>query len=225
MSTPLLAVRQLRKSYRSGDGILPVLAGIDLELQAGESISICGASGCGKSTLLYLLAGLDQPDGGTISWAGASLAASGPAGPAVLRRTFLGMVFQSFHLVAELNVLDNVLLAARIAGGARRAAEDRARALLHQVGLSERHAHLPNQLSGGESQRVAIARALMNSPRLLLADEPTGNLDEQSGAGMIALMLNLCGENGTAVVLVTHNAQHAARTGRKYLLSGGRLSG
>ncbi len=225
MSTPLLAVRQLSKTYRSVDGFLPVLTGVDLELQAGESISICGASGSGKSTLLYLLAGLDQPDGGTISWAGKSLAASGPSGLAVLRRTFLGMVFQSFHLVSELNVQDNVLLAARIAGGTQRAANDRARALLHQVGLSERRAHLPNQLSGGESQRVAIARALMNSPRLLLVDEPTGNLDEQSGAGVIELMLNLCAENGAAVVLVTHHAGHAAKTGRKFVLSGGRLSG
>lgn len=225
MSIPLLAARQVSKTYRSGDGFLKVLTGVDLELRAGESISICGASGSGKSTLLYLLAGLDQPDTGTIMWEGRSLAASGASGPAVLRRTFLGLVFQSFHLVSELNVLDNVLLAARIAGGEKRVASDRARALLHQVGLSERRTHLPSQLSGGEAQRVAIARALMNSPRLVLADEPTGNLDEQAGTGVIELMLNLCAENGTAVVLVTHNAVHAAKTGRKLFLSGGSLSG
>lgn len=225
MSIPLLAARQLSKTYRSGDGFLKVLTGVDLELRAGESISICGASGSGKSTLLYLLAGLDQPDTGTIMWEGRSLAASGASGPAVLRRTFLGLVFQSFHLVSELNVLDNVLLAARIAGGEKRVASDRARALLHQVGLSERRTHLPSQLSGGEAQRVAIARALMNSPRLVLADEPTGNLDEQAGTGVIELMLNLCAENGTAVVLVTHNAVHAAKTGRKLFLRGGSLSG
>jgi lipoprotein-releasing system ATP-binding protein len=225
LSMPVLAARQLRKAYRSGDGFLPVLTGVDLELRAGESLSICGASGSGKSTLLYLLAGLDQPDAGTIEWAGQSLAANGPSGPAVLRRTFLGMVFQTFHLVPELNVLDNVLLAARIAGGERRVARDRAGALLSQVGLGERRTHLPSQLSGGEAQRVALARALMNTPRLLLADEPTGNLDEQTGTGVIELLLNLCAGHGTAVVLVTHNAGHAAKTGRKLFLSGGRLGG
>lgn len=225
MSIPLLVARQLCKTYRSGAGFLSVLTGVDLEQEAGESLSICGASGCGKSTLLYLLAGLDQPDTGTVTWAGESLAASGPAGAAVLRRTFLGLVFQSFHLVSELNALDNVLLAARIAGGERRVASERARTLLHQVGLDERRDHLPSQLSGGECQRVAIARALMNSPRLLLADEPTGNLDEQAGAGVIELMLKLCAENGTAVVLVTHNAVHAAQTGRILFLKGGRLGG
>lgn len=226
MNNPLLEGRKVTKAYRSGDRSIEILTGADLAVEAGESVSICGASGSGKSTLLNLLAGLDQPDSGEIIWDGIPIASSGVTGPSVRRRAFLGMVFQSFHLVPELNVVENLLLPARIVGGNRSVvARDRAMGLLQKVGLSDRPDHLPNQLSGGECQRVAIARALMNSPRVVLADEPTGNLDEKTGSGVIELILGLCAEDGTAVVLVTHNAFHAANTERKLVLHAGRLSG
>lgn len=224
MNMPVLEARDLCKTYRSGGQSLPILTGADLVVSAGESVSVRGESGSGKSTLLHLLAGLDRPDAGTISWQGTPVPTTrGAAGPALLRRTFLGMIFQSFHLVPELNVLENLLLAARIAGMSRPLARARARGLLRKVGLDDRRDHLPGQLSGGESQRVAVARALMNSPCLVLADEPTGNLDEKSGNGVIDLILGLCAENAAAVVLVTHNPTHASRTMRQLTLSGGRL--
>ncbi len=222
---PLLEAQQLTKVYRSGDRTLPVLAGVDLVVQAGESVSICGASGCGKTTLLHLLAGLDQPDCGTVAWAGTPVGQSGPTGPAVLRRSFLGMIFQSYHLVPEMDVLENLLLAARIAGANGQRTRARALELLGQIGLTDRMHHLPRQLSGGESQRVATARALMNSPRLVLADEPTGNLDEKAGAGVIDLILSLGAQYGAAVVLVTHNVLHAAKTARQLTLTQGLLRG
>jgi predicted ABC-type transport system involved in lysophospholipase L1 biosynthesis ATPase subunit len=224
MNPPVLEARALRKSYRSGGQSLLVLAGVDLVVPAGESVSIRGESGSGKSTLLHLLAGLDQPDAGTISWQGTPVLITGGAEDLALRRrTYLGMIFQSFHLVPELDALENLLLAARIAGMNRPQALARARGLLQRVGLDDRRDHLPRQLSGGESQRVAVARALMNSPRLVLADEPTGNLDEKSGTGVIDLILGLCAENAAAVVLATHNPHHAARTMRQLTLGGGRL--
>ena len=217
MSDQVLCVRGLRKSYQSGDRRIEVLSGVDLEIPAGESISVRGESGSGKSTLLNLLAGLDEKDAGEISWAGSKgLGAGG-------RAAFLGMVFQAFYLIPELDARANVLMAARMLGIPGAAARARADALLARVGLGERTGHLPSQLSGGERQRVAVARALMNRPRLLLADEPTGNLDERTGAAVIDLLLELCVETNTALVLVTHNAAHAARTGRSFLLQNGLL--
>ncbi len=217
MSEPVLSARALRKSYPSGDGRLEVLRGVDLDIAAGESVSIRGESGSGKSTLLNLLAGLDSPDTGSVSWAGSTDTGAGR------RAAFLGMVFQSFYLVPELDALANVLLARRILGRLDPAARTRARDLLARVGLAERAHHLPAHLSGGERQRVALARALMNSPRLILADEPTGNLDEQTGGGVIELLLSLCVSADAALVLVTHNAAHAARTRRSLLLTSGTL--
>lgn len=217
MSEPVLSARALRKSYPSGDGRLEVLRGVDLDIAAGESVSIRGESGSGKSTLLNLLAGLDSPDTGSVSWAGSTDTGAGR------RAAFLGMVFQSFYLVPELDALANVLLARRILGRLDPAARTRARDLLARVGLAERAHHLPAHLSGGERQRVALARALMNSPRLILADEPTGNLDEQTGGGVIELLLSLCASADAALVLVTHNAAHAARTRRSLLLTSGTL--
>jgi putative ABC transport system ATP-binding protein/lipoprotein-releasing system ATP-binding protein len=213
----VLGARGLRKSYRSGDAVLEVLRGIDLDVSAGESVSIRGESGSGKSTLLNLLAGLDAPDAGSVEWDG--VAGTGPA----RRAAYLGMVFQSFYLVPELDALANVLLARRILGGLDRAARARARELLGQVGLADRAHHLPSHLSGGERQRVALARALMNGPRLILADEPTGNLDERTGNGVIELLLGLCSSANAALVLVTHNAAHAAKTRRRLLLTAGLL--
>ncbi|HVW20492.1 MAG TPA: ABC transporter ATP-binding protein [Opitutaceae bacterium] len=217
MSDPVLSARGLRKTYRSGDGRIEVLQAVDLEVDAGRSVSIRGESGSGKSTLLHLLAGLDAPDAGSLAWEGT------PDTGAARRATFLGMVFQAFYLVPELDARANVLLARRILGRVDAAARRRADELLARVGLAQRAHHLPPQLSGGERQRVAVARALMNAPRLLLADEPTGNLDESTGEAVIELLLGLGRETGTALVLVTHNAAHAQKTDRHLLLREGRL--
>jgi predicted ABC-type transport system involved in lysophospholipase L1 biosynthesis ATPase subunit len=217
MNDPALSASGLCKSYRSGDRSIEVLRGADLGVAAGESVSIRGESGSGKSTLLHLLAGLDAPDAGTLAWGG-----SADTGPR-RRAAFLGMVFQAFYLIPEIDAFANVLMARRIQGRIDAGAKARARALLARVGLAERGHHLPAELSGGERQRVAVARALMNSPRLLLADEPTGNLDEASGDAVIDLLLGLCRETGTALVLVTHNAAFARKTSRQYLLREGLL--
>lgn len=215
MSDPILTARGLRKTFLSGDRRLEVLTGVDLDVAAGESVSIRGESGSGKSTLLQLLAGLDAPDAGTLAWAGT------PDTGTNRRATFLGIVFQSFYLIPELDARENVLMARRILGGIDAEARARADALLAKVGLAERMTHLPAQLSGGERQRVAVARALMNSPRLILADEPTGNLDERTGDAVIELLLGLCAETKTSLVLVTHNAAHAQKTHRQLVLRGG----
>lgn len=217
MSELILAARQLTKSFQSGDRTLEVLRGVDLSVSAGESVSIRGESGSGKSTLLHLLAGLDAIDSGELFWDGS------PDTGAARRGRFLGMVFQSFYLIPELTALDNVLMAARMVGRVGAAERERAASLLERVGLSERAHHVPAKLSGGERQRVAVARALMNRPRLLLADEPTGNLDETTGEAVIQLLLDLCQETGTAFVLVTHNAAHAVRTDHQYSMHAGEL--
>ncbi len=216
MSEAVLTAQQLRKDYLSGDRRIEVLRGVDLAVTAGESVSIRGESGSGKSTLLNLLAGLDAPDGGSLAWAGA-------AARAERRAAFLGMVFQAFYLIPEIDALANVLMAARMVRSPGVAERARAKELMARVGLAERATHLPGQLSGGERQRVAVARALMNSPKLLLADEPTGNLDEHTGDAVIDLLLSLCRETGTALVLVTHNAAYAQKTGRQLFLREGLL--
>ena len=218
MSEHVLHAADLRKTYLSGDRRIEVLRGAALTVAAGESVSIRGESGSGKSTLLHLLAGLDAPEGGTLAWAGSTDTGTARRG------TYLGMVFQSFYLIPELNALENVLMAARILRPPGPAEHARATELLGRVGLTGRAHHLPAQLSGGERQRVAIARALMNRPRLLLADEPTGNLDETTGDNIISLLLGLCAETQTALVLVTHNAAHAAKTSRQLFLREGVLT-
>ena len=216
MSDAILHARALAKSYLSGDRRIEVLRGVDLVVAAGESVSIRGESGSGKSTLLNLISGLDLPDTGDLAWSGA------PA-HAASRARFLGMVFQAFYLIPEIDALANVLMATRMLGvpGAKERA--RAKDLLARVGLAERATHLPAQLSGGERQRVAVARALMNSPKLLLADEPTGNLDEHTGDAVIEMLLSLCRETGTALVLVTHNVAYAKKTNRQLFLHEGVL--
>jgi predicted ABC-type transport system involved in lysophospholipase L1 biosynthesis ATPase subunit len=216
---PVLRAEGLHKSFRSGDRRLAVLRGVDFEVRVGESVSVRGESGSGKSTLLHLLSGLDAPDSGRVLWAGTPIAADA----AQRRATFLGIVFQAFYLVPELDALANVLLARRMLGRPDAAARARAQELLARVGLSDRLHHLPSQLSGGERQRVALARAVMNRPRLIVADEPTGNLDEGTGEAVIELLLGLCADLGTSLVLVTHNAAHAARTQRQLFLHEGRL--
>jgi len=216
MSEPTLSARNLRKTYLSGAERLEVLRDVSFEVVAGETVSIRGESGSGKSTLLNLIAGLDVADAGTLTWAGEPIHAE-------RRGIFLGIVFQSFYLIPEIDALANVLMAARILKAPGPAERDRAKDLLARVGLAERAKHLPAQLSGGERQRVAVARALMNSPKLLLADEPTGNLDEHTGDAVIELLLNLSRDTQTALVLVTHNAAHAAKTQRQLFLREGVL--
>ncbi|MBC8008601.1 MAG: ABC transporter ATP-binding protein [Burkholderiales bacterium] len=212
---PLLLATGLHKSFLSGERRLEVLRGVDLAVAAGESVSIRGESGSGKSTLLNLLSGLDAPDAGELRWEGSAVL------PPERRGRLIGLVFQSFYLVPELDALDNVILAARLLGKIGEAERARAKELLRRVGLAERATHVPAKLSGGERQRVAIARALMNRPKLILADEPTGNLDEGSGDSVIDLLLALCTEEGCALVLVTHNAAHAGRCARKLFLREG----
>ena len=216
MPDAILSARALVKNYLSGDRQIEVLRGVDLDVVSGESVSIRGESGSGKSTLLNLLSGLDAPDGGELAWAGAPVHAD-------VRSTFLGMVFQSFYLIPEIDALANVLMAARMIGSPGAAQRAWAKDLIARVGLAERATHLPAQLSGGERQRVAVARALMNSPKLLLADEPTGNLDEHTGDAVIELLLSLCRETGTALVLVTHNVAYAKKTNRQLFLHDGVL--
>ena len=215
--TTILEARGVTKSFVSGERILEVLNGVDLTVATGESVSIRGESGSGKSTLLHLLAGLDSADAGELLWAGK--AETG----ATTRGRFLGMVFQSFYLIPELTALDNVIMAARILGKVGEAEKSRAKHLLERVGLAERLEHVPAKLSGGERQRVAVARALMNRPKLILADEPTGNLDETTGNAVIKLLLELCGETDTALVLVTHNLAHAKKTNRQLTMQAGGL--
>lgn len=214
----VLRAAGLRKSYRSGDATLDVLRGVDLTVAPGESVSIRGESGSGKSTLLNLLAGLDRPDAGELWW-GDEAAAKLSLGELTSRRaTFLGMVFQAYYLIPEIDALANVLMGARMLGVPGRAERERAAELLQRVGLGERGHHTPAHLSGGERQRVAVARALMNRPAVLLADEPTGNLDERTGDEVINLLLEVCAEQNTALVLVTHNAAHAKKCARHLFL-------
>jgi predicted ABC-type transport system involved in lysophospholipase L1 biosynthesis ATPase subunit len=208
----ILEGRGLWMTYPSGATRITVLEGVDCPVRAGTSMSIRGESGCGKTTLLNLLAGLERADKGEVRWDGADIANRDVAEIARLRARFIGMVFQSFYLIPEMNAQENVLMAARVAGKIGAAERKRAGDLLARVGLKDRAHHLPAHLSGGERQRVAVARALMNKPRVVLADEPTGNLDEFTSEGVINVLLEVCAEQGASLVLVTHNAAHAART-------------
>lgn len=220
---PVLAAADLHKSYRSGHRDIHVLRGISLDLGAGETVSIRGESGSGKSTLLNLLAGIESPDKGDVHWEGQALSQLPDSRRPARRGRYLGFVFQAYYLVPELNALENVLLAARIAGQPIKPARARAIGLLHELGLSERLESRPEQLSGGERQRTAIARALVNSPRILLADEPTGNLDETTAGRVMDQLLGVVERHATALVLVTHNPEFAGRAGRQFLLSEGKL--
>ncbi len=217
INEPILRVEGLRKSYPSGDRRIEVLREVSFAITAGESASIRGESGSGKSTLLNLFAGLDAADAGRVELAGS------PTIDHAARGRLIGIVFQSFYLIPELNAYENVLMAARVAGALNAQTRQRANDLLRRVGLEGRAHHVPAQLSGGEKQRVAVARALINSPKLLLADEPTGNLDERTADGVIDVLLGLCEETKTALVLVTHNAAHAARCARRFTLHDGVL--
>lgn len=221
--SPVLAANAIRKSFASPAGTIDVLRGVDLAVAAGERVSVRGESGAGKTTLLQILGGLDAPDSGELFWNGERITGRGNAFLARARTKLIGYVFQFFHLVPELTALENVLLAARIAGTPVRAAREQARELLARVGLGERVSHLPSKLSGGECQRVAIARALVNRPPLILADEPTGNLDERTGESVMSLLLDVCRERDAALFLVTHNLEFADRADRRLVLRRGVL--
>jgi predicted ABC-type transport system involved in lysophospholipase L1 biosynthesis ATPase subunit len=219
MSEIVLQAKGLKKSFKSPAGSLAVLRSVDLEVRAGESLSIRGSSGSGKTTLLQLLGGLDIPDAGEVRL---QLGSRGFVAPHRCLGQGVGFVFQNYQLMAELNAWENVALAAEIAGRGR--SEKEAQELLTLVGLGHRIHHMPAQLSGGESQRVAIARALINQPAVILADEPTGNLDETTGQEIMKLLLEVVAQRQAALVLVTHSKEFAERTQRRLLLSGGVLS-
>lgn len=208
---------------RLGQETLTILEGIDLQVNSGETVALVGASGSGKSTLLGLLAGLDLPSVGSISILGQSLTELDEEGRAKLRAEQIGFVFQSFLLLPTMTALENVMLPAELRGETD--CEPRARALLESVGLGDRLHHLPPRLSGGEQQRVAIARAFMTRPRLLLADEPTGNLDSKTGEKVIELLFALNREHGTTLVVVTHDRELAGRCQRQVVMVAGHLEG
>jgi putative ABC transport system ATP-binding protein len=220
---PIINAKALSKVVPNGTESLAILQDIDLEVMSGEALAILGASGSGKSTLLGLLAGLDTPTAGRVELGGRDLFALDEDGRAALRRALIGFVFQSFHLLPALNAQENVMLPLELAGSADAAGQ--AVAMLERVGLGERRRHYPKYLSGGEQQRVALARAFVMQPKLLLADEPTGNLDAATGAGIIDLMFALNAERGTTLVLVTHDEVLARRCTRQIRLSGGRIEG
>jgi lipoprotein-releasing system ATP-binding protein len=220
---PLIVGRALAKSYQTAAGELPVLRGLDLDVAEGEMLAIVGASGVGKSTLLHVLGTLDRPDAGALAVAGEDvLALRGPRLCAFRNRT-LGFVFQFHHLLPEFSALENVAMPLLVA---RRPAEEAwrlARLLLHEMGLAPRADHRPGALSGGEQQRVAVARALAGSPRALLADEPTGNLDRATGQHLHDVLRGLNRERGLTIVIVTHNDELASRCDRRLRLEGGSL--
>ncbi|MEQ8206298.1 MAG: ABC transporter ATP-binding protein [Woeseia sp.] len=218
----MLQTNDLRMSYPDDAGGLEVLSGVTVSVEDGETVAIIGPSGSGKTTLLVLLAGLEQPDSGTIEIGGHQMTGLNGDDLADIRRDTLGIVFQSFHLVPSLTALGNVMLPIEIAG--RDEARELARAMLNRVGLADREGHYPSQLSGGEQQRVAIARALVHTPRLLLADEPTGNLDVQTGEKIIELLFSLNKETGSTMVLVTHDNEIAKRCQRIFRLNDGKLN-
>jgi len=218
----VVRARGLVKTFGERRSARRVLDGTDLDVAAGEIVAVLGRSGSGKSTLLHVLGGLDRPDAGTVELGGEPLNGAGERRLSMLRRTHVGFVFQFFHLLPELTGEANVLLAARVRG-ARPDAPARGRALVDRLGLRHVAASFPHQLSGGEQQRFAIARALVNDPSLLLADEPTGNLDVQTGADVLALLRELAAE-GRAVVLVTHEPSAAAIADRVLRLEHGRLA-
>jgi putative ABC transport system ATP-binding protein len=218
-----LSVRGLSHSYGTTAGRLTVLSGLDLEIEAGGYVALTGPSGSGKSTLLAVLGGLERPQSGSVVVGGADLTRLAGDGLAAYRRTTVGFVFQHFGLLDTLTAAENVELALMLAGVAGRHRRPRALALLDAVHLGDRSGHRPLELSGGERQRVAIARALANQPQLVLADEPTGNLDEDSAVLVVELLETLPASHGCTLVLVTHNRSLAGRAGRHLRLIGGRV--
>jgi len=224
MTEPLLAATGIVKSYRTAAGDVKVLRGVDLEVAEGEMLAITGASGVGKSTLLHVLGTLDHPDDGSLRVAGEDVLALSETRRCAFRNRTLGFVFQFHHLLPEFSALENVAMPLLVAQRPLEEAEERAGVLLEELGLTERAAHRPGALSGGEQQRVAVARALAMSPRALLADEPTGNLDRATGQRLHHLLRALVMERGLSVVVVTHNEELARGCDRVLRLDGGHLS-
>ena len=218
----ILSARGLWQTFELGSHHIEVLRGIDLDIHAAESVFLVGASGAGKTTLLYTLAGLERPKSGTVTFEGLELYSCRAGAQARTRHHRIGFVFQGYFLLPELTALENVLLPTMISGNVSR---DRAVKALERVGLGERLQHLPAELSGGEQQRVAIARALINDPVLIFADEPTGNLDANTGSSIVDLLLNLVRESGRTLVVVTHDPALASRGDRKLEIKNGLLAG
>jgi putative ABC transport system ATP-binding protein len=221
----LLSVHQLKKSYRSGEKIQTVFDDLDFQVQAGEVAALLGASGSGKTTLLNLLSGIDSPDTGNVWIAGTDIHALAEPERTQFRRSHIGFVFQFFNLIPTLTVGENVALPMELVGDAPRQARERTRTLLEQVGLAGLAGRYPETLSGGEQQRTAVARALSHRPKLLLADEPTGNLDESTGDRVMALLTGLARDQGTTMVVVTHSRKVASTADRVLQLQHGRLDG
>ncbi|NDR56352.1 ABC transporter ATP-binding protein [Aliiruegeria sabulilitoris] len=217
----LIDARDLTKTFQTADGKLPVLNGVSLQLQSGETLALTGESGSGKSTLLHLLAALDAPDSGTIRLQGDDITKGNDASRAAVRRNRIGLVFQQFNLIPSLDIAANLAFQARLAG---RHDADWCAALSERLGLSELLSRYPEQLSGGQQQRVAIGRALATRPPVLLADEPTGNLDEATADSVLEIMLDLVAETGAGLLMVTHSTRLAGRLSRRLHLSQGRVA-
>ena len=223
MSDAALLAEGVVKAFVQGGQRLTVLRGVDLAVAPGERVGIVGRSGAGKSTLLHILAGLSDPDAGSVTVMGRSLSAASRAERARIRNQRMGFVYQFHHLLPEFSALENIAMPLLVGGARFEAASARSQELLTSVGLAARAAHRPHELSGGERQRVAVARALASSPAVVLADEPTGNLDRRSAEGVLAMMAELGRSNGTAFVVVSHDEDIAARTDRTLLLVDGLL--
>jgi ABC-type lipoprotein export system ATPase subunit len=222
MPDPIIETVDLHRSYRIGRKSIEVLRGINLRVEPGEKVFLCGPSGAGKTTLLYTLAGLERPEQGTVHIDGTDLYALGRRQQARFRNQRIGYVFQNYHLLPELTALENVAVPGAIAG------QDRttdALAALDRVGLADRAEHLPSELSGGEQQRVAIARAIVNHPRVLFADEPTGNLDSANSAEIMRILLDLATEHGVTLIVVTHDQQLAEAGDRTLVIRDGTMHG
>ena len=220
---PIIRLTSVAKSYPEGGKLHDVLTGVDLSVGAGELVALLGPSGCGKSTLLNLIAGLDEPSGGAVEVAGQDLASLDESGRTRLRRDRVGFVFQFFNLVPTLTVFENLMLPLELAGQADDAGRQRAESLLDRVGLLDRRTSFPDVLSGGQQQRVAIARALVHGPSLILADEPTGNLDEASAEVVLELLESTVRDAGVTLVMATHSRQAASIADRVLSLHAGRI--
>ena len=223
MSEPALRARGIAKSYWQGGRELAVLRGVDLVVAPGEHVGVIGRSGAGKSTLLHILAGLSDPDAGTVSVLGQSLTAAAPSGRARIRNRRMGFVYQFHHLLPDFTAQENVAMPLLVGGAVFKEAAAQANAMLDRVGLAERRRHRPHELSGGERQRVAVARALVASPAVVLADEPTGSLDRTSADGVLAAMAELVASAGAAIVYVSHDPDLAERVDRTLVLADGVL--